>query len=111
MHVGTNHWATAILAFNHDGKGQMFSADSLHRRGIHPDTQKLAQQVWPQLTVQPLKVQQQRGGMDCGLFAIAFAEAAARGKELEDLRFRQEGMRAHLVACFRQGQLTPFPGQ
>ena len=54
----------------------------------------------------------QRGSLDCGVFAIAYAVEAALGtdpEEISKIRFNQRAMRPHLEAAFDSGQLTRFP--
>ena len=54
------------------------------------------------VTIEP--VQQQRGGSDCGLFAIAFCSALASNQDPTTLRYRQSRMRSHLSEIIK-----PFP--
>ena len=54
-------------------------------------------------------VQQQTGVDDCGLFAIAFAVHAARGDCVGELDFDQAKMRSHVIKCFSQKKMLPFP--
>ena len=61
------------------------------------------------MTVSIAAVQQQRGGNDCGLFAIAFAFDIAVGVDPQYVRYVQPDMRKHLVACFKKGEITAFP--
>ncbi len=63
------------------------------------------------LKIQKLCIQQQKGGVDCGLFAIAFAIEASRrgGEELSLIPFDQSQMRRHLYKCLDQNFLDPFP--
>ena len=56
-----------------------------------------------------LVAQQQTGGADCGVFAIAFAYHAARGTFIADLHFEQKNIRAHLNQCLEEGEFSPFP--
>ena len=51
-------------------------------------------------------VLQQRGGDDCGIFAIALALHTLLGDKLE---FDQSRMRGDLLECFEKKLLTPFP--
>lgn len=44
-------------------------------------------------------VQQQKGGVDCGLFAIANATALCFGKDPSGLCYEQHQMREHLLKC------------
>ena len=61
------------------------------------------------ITVQCLNVQQQRGGSDCGLFALAFITAVCHGDDPTSLYFDQENMRSHLITSIESGEATPFP--
>ncbi len=55
-------------------------------------------------------MQQQKGGIDCGLFGIATAcELLLFGNNPSEIQYDQEQMRGHCVTCFRNGKLTPFP--
>jgi len=55
-----------------------------------------------------VSVQQQEGGVDCGLFSIA-AYYSAVGDDFHGLTFSQNHMREHLVECFERKQLSAFP--
>ena len=89
LHVAESHWATPCLIAVGNGLAQIFAADSSCRRGVAPDVRRLCKQLWTDAEVVPLSVQQQKGGVDCGLFAIAFAEVSARGGSVEQARFDQ----------------------
>ena len=53
--------------------------------------------------------QKQKGGSDCGVFAIAFAFHAAMGDNISGLQFDQLKMRRHLMPkCLRKQKFTPF---
>jgi hypothetical protein len=53
--------------------------------------------------------QKQNGGVDCGLFAIAFAVELCELQDPALARFDQSKMRGHLKTCFEQGQFRRFP--
>ena len=57
------------------------------------------------------RVQQQHNGTDCGIFAIAYATEFVfnqyAGNEL--LEFDRPKMRGHLLTCFQNQDLIPFP--
>ncbi|KAI8501875.1 hypothetical protein Bbelb_202870 [Branchiostoma belcheri] len=53
--------------------------------------------------------QTQRGGNDCGLFAVANAVALAEGISPMDISFKQSSMRLHLEECFATGRVEMFP--
>ena len=56
------------------------------------------------LIVQFTYTQKQKGGSDCGVFAIAFAFHAAMGDNISGLQFDQLKMK-----CLRKQKFTPFP--
>ena len=59
------------------------------------------------VTIAP--IQQQRGGADCGVFAISVSMALAMGEDPTLLRWRQDKMRLHLSEIFKSEIITPFP--
>ena len=61
------------------------------------------------LMVTRVPAQQQQGGVDCGLFSVAFAFHAAHGDDVGKLCLDQSMMRHHLLDCFEQQELSPFP--
>ena len=46
---------------------------------------------------------------DCGIFAIAFATALSEGKRPEELLFKKETLRKHLLKCLQEENITQFP--
>ena len=54
-------------------------------------------------------VQQQRGDVDCGVFAIAFAAHLVLGDDVASLKFDHPRMREHLYKCLHQKKMTGFP--
>jgi len=61
------------------------------------------------IRVKVARSQKQKGGSDCGVYAIAFATAAASGINPSKLKLKQESMRAHLVRCLNEECFTQFP--
>uniref|UniRef100_A0A1X7UDU7 Ubiquitin-like protease family profile domain-containing protein n=1 Tax=Amphimedon queenslandica TaxID=400682 RepID=A0A1X7UDU7_AMPQE len=47
------------------------------------------------------------GGTDCGVFAIAIATSLLYNQS--PLKFQQPQMRHHLILCFENNSLVPFP--
>ena len=54
-------------------------------------------------------MQQQHGSDDCGLFAIAVAVDMAHGIDPGRAMYHQPLMRRHLIKCFDQQVMAPFP--
>ena len=59
------------------------------------------------MTMMKVRVKEQIGGLDCGLFVIAFAVALINGQDPAALTFDQGAMRNPL--CLQRKQLEPFP--
>ena len=51
----------------------------------------------------------QAGGVDCGLFAIAYATEIAFGQNPASFIYDQSKMRSHLLTCLGMKQMLPFP--
>ena len=62
-----------------------------------------------ELTIE--KTQFQRGGSDCGLFAIAYATDLSIGNNPAAYRYDQGSMRPHLIDCLEKQCLTTFRSQ
>ena len=54
-------------------------------------------------------VQQQENGVDCGVFAIAFATSLAFGSDPSKIFFDPEQLRPHLISCLEKGFVDEFP--
>ena len=54
------------------------------------------------LAVELPPAQIQQGGVDCWLFALAFACDLASGNDPSEIAYCQSGMRQHLIRCFRK---------
>ena len=57
------------------------------------------------LSVEMAPVQQQVGGKDCGLFAVAFATELANGGDPVKVQYDQCAMREHYYSCLEGGEL------
>lgn len=110
LNVSANHWVTISNIGCKVGNANVF--DSL---GQHKTEDFIAQVtsllVFPGKSVrlQWPDVQQQEGGSDCGLFAIANSLTLCRGEDPSMVQYQQAAMRTHLFASFQAGILTPFP--
>ena len=88
--------------------------DSLFHRSITLHTKRqicsLLNCSSSSIVVKSLAVQQQTGGVDCGLFAIAFLEFIARSNTYPTSTwFDQSKMRNHALRCLKDDILHPFP--
>ena len=61
------------------------------------------------LIFQKCPVQNQVGGSDCGLFAMAFAVSICLGVNPSKFIYDQEKMRRHLTECLENQKFSNFP--
>lgn len=75
---------------------------------IDDDTLKVLQNLFAFQVFKMIDFQKQKGGTDCGLFAIAAATSILH-KQDHTLNFCQNTMRQHTLYCLEQGKFTVFP--
>ena len=63
------------------------------------------------MTVDVMNVQQQKGGNDCGVFAVAFATSLVFGQCPTHRQYTQKQMRCHLVQCLENKEMISFPSR
>ena len=62
------------------------------------------------ITLRTIDAQEQHNGSDCGLYAIATAVCLCNGTLPIQVVWDQTKMREHLLNCFENKMLLPFPG-
>ena len=104
------HWLT-ITTIGAE-KEHVFVYDSLHPSvGSNTKLQiaALLNTSAPHISLEVVNCQRQRGGSDCGLFAVAFATALANGLCPESYTFKQKEMRQHLYNCLKLAMFPAVP--
>ena len=112
LHDGNYHWVT-VSTYNCK-PGEVIYMDSLFTGKIKQDVKRqicsLIRHDKEKLTIKVIPVQQQNGSVDCGLFALAFAQYVALHKEYPSLvTFNQFRMRHHVLRALAANKLDPFP--
>ena len=107
IHTRGSHWIVASTFGSSTSDIQIF--DSLYS-SVDKETQSIILNLFesnsqPKLTMS--KISKQEGVNDCGIFAIAAVTALAFGSA--PVQLQQSGMRQHLLKCFEDGSMTPFP--
>ena len=112
IHNGRYHW----LALSTYGckQGDIFVLDSKFNYSLSMQTKKQICTLLhcPLKTIQVtiLPVQQQIGGVDCGLFAIVFLQFILSCKQNPmGVSFEQSSMRNHFLKCLKNNRLEMFP--
>ena len=112
IYNGNYHWI-AISTFGCK-KGEIILLDSLFRKNLTLHTKRQICKIMcsssTSIIVKSMPVQQQNGGVDCGLFAIAVLEHLARTNEYPTaVWFNQPQMRNHALRCLKDDEIYPFP--
>ena len=113
-HTANCHWVTSIKIKDYEKvilldslqnmKEQITTSTAIQLTSLYNQSSKYIDEVIP-------KVQQQNNGLDCGLFAVAFAtEFCFNGYKGDTvLEFDRQEMREHLYKCLVNKKLSPFP--
>ena len=107
-----NHWITISTVGCVPGLVNVY--DSLHLRlptSLKCIIADLLHTNEGSILVQYMHMQDQGGGSDCGLFAIATATTICNGQDPAALQFDQSHMRQHLLNAFETNILMPFPSR
>jgi hypothetical protein len=104
FHNFSGHWA-----LSHVKEGIIYLYDSLQQKSLHPDLREQMQCLYSEKLVRIRPVQQQKGSIDCGCFSLAFCTSILFGDDPARLIYDQAEMRNHIIQCFTNKNLTPFP--
>ena len=107
-HNGSGHFCTSSSI---GGSVQLF--DSLNKEPTEALTAQLTalyspDSAIPSIFTVPMQ-STQAGGVDCGLFALAFAVDLARGCNPSRFVYDQARFRTHLLRCLKDHKAVPFP--
>ena len=112
LNMSHNHWITISTVGCVPGLVNVY--DSLHLRlptSLKCTIADLLHTNEGSILVQYMHMQDQGGGSDCGLFAIATATTICNGQDPAALQFDQSHMRQHLLNAFETNILMPFPSR
>ena len=103
-----DHWIL-VATINCDD-GMVLIYDSVFRNVDEP-TKRVLYNVFPSSTKVKVsgKTQNQKGGYDCGLYALDFATSLAFGIDPASQVYDQNRMRRHLANCFEANKFSQFP--
>ena len=108
LHDGYVHWLT-VSTIGAQASNEVLIYDSmLHSLGGHGRKQVAALVACQEkeISIKMMKVQQQEGENDCGLFAIALATALSKGVQTGHSVFKQSEMRKHLLTLWASIRVT-----
>ena len=114
VHANNSHWITMTNwnpLINHT-TSNFYVFDSLNSLLNINDTKYVLWLLFPDLDkidINLVHVQQQTGDVDCGLFALAYADLICRGKNPAAARFNQTEMRNNWNSFLTTGELNISP--
>ena len=109
LHTGADHWITIEIVYEEEVR----IYDSMFLKPTYHTLKQIASIVksrYHQIQMSLAKVQFQKTAVDCGVYALAFLTDLCHGIDPTtcDYASAQE-LRNHLIYCFRQGTMSPFP--
>jgi hypothetical protein len=111
LHNNDNHWMVVAGGYRQLNGNAIY--DSLLQSEPLRHTIYAVSQICPEkkdeLKLYIMKVQKQKDGFSCGLFAIANATALAFGLNPSEYVYDPTTMRSHFVSCCRNRKIEPFP--
>ena len=110
LHINQTHWVCVSNLNCSPATVDVYdSMLSVGSQTLEKQVAAVAQCQENELTIRYIDVQQQEGGRDCGLFAVAFAKCLCAGADPHQLSLEQGAMRKHFADCLEDGELLPFP--
>ena len=107
-----NHWVVASNIGCNSGCVRLYDSSSKETdEATNKILSKLLQTSNSFMTVEVMNVQQQRGGNDCRVFAIAFATSLVLGQCPTLRSYTQKNMRRHLLECLESKEIALFPSR
>ncbi|XP_065650019.1 uncharacterized protein LOC136078332 isoform X1 [Hydra vulgaris] len=113
LHDGNLHW---ICVTTYDCKpGEIYIFDSLFHGSVSMQTKRQICAILhcqqKNLVLKVLPVQQQTNGVDCGIYAVAWARQIleTKGVPSTNMMFEQSEMRSHLLKCISNNRMDIFP--
>ena len=105
MHTREDHWIVASTIRCAEGEINVY--DSLYG-SVEASTANLIVKLFGKAALMKT-CPRQLGDKGSEVFAIAICAPIVHGINLEGIKFVQDDMRQHLLLCFEQQHLSPFP--
>ena len=109
LHTGSNHWVTIQVL----SQEEVHIYDSVSLKSTFYTLKQIASIVkcdYNQIQVFLERVQCQKNAIDCGIYAIAFLTDLCHRRDPASLTYHgSKELRQHLIKCFEQGAMSPFP--
>lgn len=103
MHCRGNHWIVTTTIGCPTGQVKVFDSS------LDPTTMEVIAKIFGAVLVISLSGPKQAGSNDCGVFAIATATSLTYGIDPNQICYQQQSLRSHLLDCFENLFVKPFP--
>ena len=106
LHVRNNHWV--VISNLHCSGNDLKMYDTVYD-DIDSSTMALLNSMFEEsinVSMVP-QIQKQKGDLDCGIFSAAIATSLLH--DLSTGPYQQSLLRPHLIACFENKEIIPFP--
>lgn len=108
IHSRGDHWIVASTLLPTDSSVLVY--DSVYHTLDQTTKKIIFNYLFPALkSVEMVQINRQKGGVDCGVFAVAISTALAHQQNPAMITFDQAAMRPHLVACYEKKKLSLLP--
>ena len=105
LHVRNNHWV--VISNVHCSKDDLNIYDTVYNDIDSPTMALLTLMFEEDINVSLVQPQSQKGDVDCGVFSAAIATSLLH--DLSPGPYNQSLLRPHLISCFENKAMTPFP--
>ena len=109
LHTGADHWITIEIL----SEEEVRLYDSIFLKPTYHTLKQIASIVkskYDKIQISLAKVQFQKSADDCGVYALAFLADLCHGVDPNTRDYANgQQLRKHLIHCFRQGTMLPFP--
>ena len=109
LHTGSNHWVTVQIFSQEEARvyDSVFLKPTFHTL---KQIASIVKSMCSQMQIILERVQCQKNAVDCGIYAIAFLTDLCHGLDPASNKYHSsKELRKHLIQCFEQGIMSPFP--
>ena len=106
----TDHWIALSTVGCADGEIEIYDSLQLSP-ALHTQTvvARYIKSKLHSIKIKVVNVATQKGGLDCGLYAIAMMTSIANNDDPVNLVYNQQELRIHLYQCFENEIIEKFP--
>ena len=102
-----DHWIVTSTLFARSDQVKLY--DSVFTT-IDKETKAVISNLYgPEILPRLVSICKQKGGTDCGLFAITIATTLALGLDPAEITYQQISLHHHFMKCLEDGKFTMFP--